>query len=523
MKELVRQLLRELGEDPDREGLEKTPERVETSLRFLTSGYAADISEILNGAVFTEEKYDEMVLVKDIDFYSLCVPSKQLIEAVGGAKPAREVVPGDHLWTLERGYRKQTEVTVVTPRKTRDIVEVLTAHGSFRVTPDHPVMTEYGWREAQELKPGMPVEWINPRALCRRAQEPRPGYALGYVLGATAADGSIQDGRRICLTVKSERFAGKYREMFAQAFPATTPAIEQVIVPSSFLGKRIRMHRVRVVSSYIGEKFCRWFGLPERGSRSKTTAFRFPKVVTSSQAMMQGFLDGHCDGDGHRARSGRFITSANREFLQDLAQYLGTPVSPVGAQRHDCFRIYVSDRWHQAGWYAKHGFRRESDFYVPFDSTYVPVVEVRYLARPKKPYTVYGITCRPHPTFLIAGHLTHNCEHHIIPFFGKAHVAYIPDRKILGLSKLARLVEMFSRRLQVQERLTTQIARSLQDALLPKGVGVVVEAVHLCMLMRGVEKQNSKAVTSAMLGVFRDNQATRAEFLELIKARGSAI
>jgi GTP cyclohydrolase I len=115
------------------------------------------------------------------------------------------------------------------------------------------------------------------------------------------------------------------------------------------------------------------------------------------------------------------------------------------------------------------------------------------------------------------------CEHHILPFFGKAHVAYIPNRKILGLSKLARLVEMFSRRLQVQERLTTQIAQTLFEALEPKGVGVVVEAVHLCMLMRGVEKQNSKAVTSAMLGGFRDRPETRAEFLELIRQRSPLI
>jgi GTP cyclohydrolase I len=112
------------------------------------------------------------------------------------------------------------------------------------------------------------------------------------------------------------------------------------------------------------------------------------------------------------------------------------------------------------------------------------------------------------------------CEHHLLPFFGKAHVAYIPDRKILGLSKLARLVEMFSRRLQVQERLTTQIAQSLHEALQPKGVGVVMEATHLCMLMRGVEKQNSKAVTSAMLGTFRDCPMTRSEFVELLRGRG---
>ena len=113
------------------------------------------------------------------------------------------------------------------------------------------------------------------------------------------------------------------------------------------------------------------------------------------------------------------------------------------------------------------------------------------------------------------------CEHHLLPFFGKAHVAYIPDRRIVGLSKVARLVEVFARRLQVQERLTTQIAQAIQEALLPRGVGVVIEAVHLCMLMRGVEKQNSKAVTSAMLGAFRDCPMTRGEFMELVRGRGS--
>jgi len=110
------------------------------------------------------------------------------------------------------------------------------------------------------------------------------------------------------------------------------------------------------------------------------------------------------------------------------------------------------------------------------------------------------------------------CEHHILPFVGKAHIAYMPRKKIVGLSKIPRLVDMFSKRLQVQERLTTQIANALNDALQPRGVAVVLEAVHLCMLMRGVEKQNSKAVTSAMLGAFRDRPETRAEFMELIKS-----
>jgi GTP cyclohydrolase I len=111
------------------------------------------------------------------------------------------------------------------------------------------------------------------------------------------------------------------------------------------------------------------------------------------------------------------------------------------------------------------------------------------------------------------------CEHHILPFFGRAHVAYIPQRRIVGLSKIARLVEVFARRLQVQERLTTQIAETIAGQLEPLGVGVVLEAEHLCMRMRGVEKQNSTVVTSAMLGVFRDHQKTREEFMTLLGRR----
>ena len=108
------------------------------------------------------------------------------------------------------------------------------------------------------------------------------------------------------------------------------------------------------------------------------------------------------------------------------------------------------------------------------------------------------------------------CEHHMLPFFGRVHIAYIPNGKIVGLSKIPRIVEVFSRRLQVQERLTQQIAQTLFDALNPDGVGVVVEARHMCMMMRGVEKQNSVATTSAMLGTFRDDVKTRGEFLNLI-------
>lgn len=115
------------------------------------------------------------------------------------------------------------------------------------------------------------------------------------------------------------------------------------------------------------------------------------------------------------------------------------------------------------------------------------------------------------------------CEHHMLPFFGKVHVAYIPNGKVIGLSKIPRLIEIFSRRLQIQERLTTQIAESIQKAIQPLGVGVVVEARHLCMMMRGVEKQHSSAVTSSMLGCFREEQETRTEFLSLIRNKNNGV
>ncbi|MFQ5824954.1 MAG: GTP cyclohydrolase I FolE [bacterium] len=111
------------------------------------------------------------------------------------------------------------------------------------------------------------------------------------------------------------------------------------------------------------------------------------------------------------------------------------------------------------------------------------------------------------------------CEHHLLPFYGKCHVAYMPNGKVLGLSKIPRIVDIFAKRLQVQERLTNQVAETLMEFLNPQGVGVVIEARHLCMMMRGVEKQNTVVTTSALLGVFRDNQSTRDEFIHLIKAQ----
>jgi GTP cyclohydrolase I len=115
------------------------------------------------------------------------------------------------------------------------------------------------------------------------------------------------------------------------------------------------------------------------------------------------------------------------------------------------------------------------------------------------------------------------CEHHMLPFFGKVHVAYLPDARVIGLSKIPRIVDLFARRLQIQERMTQQIAETIQELLTPRGVGVICEARHFCMMMRGVEKQHSGAITSAMLGAFRENKETRNELLSLVGQRSTSI
>lgn len=129
-----------------------------------------------------------------------------------------------------------------------------------------------------------------------------------------------------------------------------------------------------------------------------------------------------------------------------------------------------------------------------------------------------GVFDEPHDSMVLVKDIEiySLCEHHLLPFFGKAHVAYIPDGKVVGLSKVPRVVDVFARRLQIQERLTEQVASAMEEALNPRGVGVVVEAYHLCMMMRGVEKQNSKTITSAVRGTFRSDEKTREEFLRLV-------
>jgi len=406
----VRLLLEGIGEDLGRPGMRETPVRVARMYEEITSGLREDPSEVLQ--VVFEEGHDEMVMIRDIPLYSICVASTQMVDAVGGQKRSREVRIGDQLWTLDEGRVRPTRVTAIQRRTVRELVEVRTEKGAVRVTPDHPFATPDGWTEAKDLQ-GTLVEWTPPRSLCRPRFQPLLWYHFGYAVGAICADGTVA-GRYISLVVNDEAYAKRFAIAMEQAFPRVVLADEDVFTPA-------------------------------REARPST--------------------------------------------------------------------LYIADSW-----MARHGFNRESHRTDLIESRWVRVEEVKYLHAPRRPFTVYSFTCDPHPTFLIGGHFTHNCEHHLLPFLGKAHVAYIPNRQgqITGLSKLARLVDGFAKRPQVQERLTSQVADALVERLHPQGALVVIEAEHLCMSMRGVRKPGAITVTSAVRGAFRDSMPTRMEAMNLI-------
>jgi GTP cyclohydrolase I len=310
-------------------------------------------------------------------------------------------------------------------------------------------------------------------------------------------------------------FARRVADSWSSAF-SIEATVESVSVDSGYLGRKIPMYRVRVVSSYATEKISEWLSL-QSDTVDKTRGFRFPRVVTASQRMTQGFLDAYVEGDGCRSGSGNKIITANDGFARDLAEYLQTP---VGKTSQGINSIYVSDRWHQPGWRRKHGFRQQSEWYLPQDSEFAEVESVEVTPESTKPTTVYSFKCEPHPTLLVGGHLTHNCEHHLIPFTGKASVGYIPRDRVVGLSKLARVVEGYARRPQLQERLTAQIADALYESIGSRGSIVVVEAEHLCMTMRGVQKPGSVTVTSAARGIFAKDEGRRSEAFAHMARRG---
>lgn len=387
LEALIRDLLSGIGEDPDREGLRETPRRMVEMLDELTQGYRISPEEVVAGAIFPVE-YDEMVVLKDISFYSLCVHGKSMVYTPQGARFAKAMRPGQKLFTLNPATKELelTEVLAVSRTKHRERYHLVFEGGHLRATGEHPVyILNKGFVPVREVHPG------------------------DHLLGV---------------------------------YP-----------------KKLHAH---------------------------------------------------------------MIISANRPFLERLGELLD---AKVGQQQPGIGRLYVSPRWFEArrtrqGF--KHGFQPEPQaklLKAVLERVQTKIYLVKAVQRERatlKSFTMYNFECAPQDSYLVNGILAHNCEHHIIPFFGKIHVGYIPNGRVIGTSKIPRIIEVFAKRLQLQERMTEEIARFLEKTIKPLGVGVVAEGLHLCMAMRGVRKEEARLITSAMKGSFRKDPRTRAEFLQLI-------
>jgi GTP cyclohydrolase I len=513
----VREILTAIGEDPDREGLRRTPERVASMYDEIFAGMNDEPDQHLS-VTFSAE-HDEMVMLKDIPLYSLCVGSKELVNAVGGAKRAARVEAGDELWTLdEEGRLTTTRVVSVGWRRASELIRVRANGRTIGVTPEHPLMTPAGWVDAGRIVVGDKVQAVETRRLAPRRHVVVEGYELGYVIGALGSVGSVLAGRRVSLVGRERAFAVRFADGWRVAF-GHHPAVEELDVPSGFLGRSVPCYRVSVVSSQIGRLLLHWFGGTKATTRGKH--FHFPRVVLRSEEMTRGFLDGYCDGDGHwlaKPDGARVISSSNRDFLQELGEAIGA--KPDLRWGHPTGSLYISNDWMGLNRRGRLRFRPVQVPLLPPEFEWAPVECVERVRQwGKTPFRVYSFHCEPHHSFLVGGIGVSNCEHHLTPFFGKAHVAYIPnaDGRITGLSRLVRLVDSYARRPQVQERLTTQIADEIDRSLRPRGVLVVIEAEHLCMSMRGVRKPGTTTVTSAVRGLFRDNAATRSEALDFLR------
>lgn len=518
IEQAVRDILEAIGENPKRKDLLETPRRVAEMYEEIFCGIKKDPAKELE--VILEQKHEEIVLLKGIPLYSVCVGRKSCVYTREGTKFAEAIRRGDELLTFDDDRRLvYTKVEDVFTRKAKEILSIeIDGKINIKVTGEHPVYIKgKGWKKAEELVSGDEVLSVK----CRRGIKKRKdlpinkGYDLGYFIGALASDGSLWRNS-VRLEVNDKEFAEKFSGSIRKAFGLSS-VVEAIWKPSGFLKRTIRQYRVRVVCGELVRVVRDMF----EGDK-KTKTFHLPKIVLENENIFRGFLHGYLDGDGmiYRNKRGKYkyarIFSSNIVFLKELAAVLG---AKIGACHNGEYALHIPTQWLFE--------LKRKDFFKPFypsgenfefkNYEFKKIHNIKK-AGGRKRYIVYNFSCKPYKTFIINGVWVHNCEHHLLPFLGKANVAYIPKQgRVTGLSKIARVVDTLAKRPQVQERLTSQVADIIMAKLNPLGVMVVIEAEHLCMSMRGVEKAGTLTVTSAVRGIFKENVKTRSEALSLMK------
>ena len=436
-----------VGENPDREGLLETPMRSAKAWKFLTSGYDQDPATVMKQ--FDADGYRQLVLLKDVEVFSLCVAGSTFVETPHGRIPISRLQNGEWIYTLneETGFFevercKRPRIT----RQNANLVRIYCDKDTLLCTPDHMILTyDHGWSEAQYILPGTRVAALNKGAMYH-------GNALRpYVMQGLGETNSVPEHRVI-----AESIYGK-------------------------LTNRDHVHH-----------------LDERPYNNDPSNLRI--------LGREEHISKHAQSDGRGKRESKrwadFTPTEKAEFERKRKAGLAAAhADPVRREAMLAKRsASVTESWKK---------RKQGGNHRVIAVEHVPWTE-----------DVWCLTAPKNKNFVANGIVVHNCEHHLLPFFGRAHVAYIPNGKVLGVSKLARVVDIFARRLQIQERIGEQVTASLMEHLQPTGAACIIEASHLCMQMRGVEKQHSKMVTSSLKGVFlEDSQrgmAAREELMQLV-------
>lgn len=461
---LIEKLLQELGEDPNREGLTETPARVMKAWKFWCSGYDQDPAEVLKVFEDGGEGYNELVFQGGIPIYSHCVVGSTFVETPRGRVPIQYLEDGDWVYTVDPETLDLALVRCVNPRMTRakaQLVRVYSDNDTVVCTPDHRFLTHNrGWVEAQHLLNGDSVV-----SLYRSTAKIGVGEYYPTVLAAHP--GKRRWGNdRILIQGKEEsilehRFVLQMDRDGRKERDTVHHIDEQVWnnVPENLeklsVTEHNRIHRRLAVHNTPGT--------PEFEKRKEAAARSSgrPEVTAKRSASVSAYWD--------RLKADPQAFEKKREAMREGIRTSGRNHRIIGVEKVP---------WREDVWCMN-----------------IPGTE----------------------TFFANGMAVHNCEHHMAPFFGVAHIGYIPKGRIVGLSKLSRVADIFARRLQVQERLTTQIADALLEHLQPRAVGVVIRARHMCMESRGVQRSGTVTYTSALRGEFLEEPETRAEFLHFVR------
>ncbi|HOA84106.1 MAG TPA: GTP cyclohydrolase I [Thermodesulfovibrio thiophilus] len=528
VEEAVKVILEEIGENPEREGLVETPNRVARMYEEICSALHTPPPDL---KVFTnEEEYDQMIIVKDIPFYSLCFTgdTRIRIKKTDGrsTKAIRLIKEGDIVETFnDKGEIEERKVTKVMRSKTDKIYHLHTDKGrELKTTFNHPIFVlGKGWTAAEDIEVGDKVYAIrNSKGrgnMNRNAiEEIIYGEDLGKFLGILLADGSITRNA-VRLEVSKLSQAEEFVRAIKGAFGLDAD-IEKILKPSGFRKEEIEQYRVRVVNGHLVS-----IVLEMCNGVTTSLDFSLPKIVLNDYETFKGFIQGYLISDGTtykkdgRTRYNR-IFSCNKAFLEEVAEIFDTPLVEMGANGNSVeYSINIplfingeSKRETEEERFKERfeEFRNTLPVRVDLDREVQEITKVS-IEELEQEQTMYNFEVEENHTYIANDIWVHNCEHHLVTFFGKASVGYIPNGKYVGLSKIARTIDYFARKPQVQERLTEEIADYLFKGLTPQGLIVVVKARHLCMEARGIKKSGGETVTSAIKGDIDKN-----EFLQLL-------